>query len=769
MNGVRSISMRKGYWLTALAAAVLLAASSGTAWAQSVGFSKSSVTVMEGADGEDKGPAQIVDIRISGLTAPSDGPPADLGNLASGLGMLTITHEDLDEGIVDVDARSGTQRLWLILEGSTALADSHMDTADDMNNGKVALSGMSNQFAYDNNGIIRLAIIDPVGDNNWKDDEFDIILNVSMAGVSNTQAKVTVTFSDVTVAPVVKFDPASIKLTERSQTTTTVTVAPGDDKALSDALETQVEAISTFVHLMVSDPDMVSVGEMGSSNVSKTGCYAEEPPVVYISGPVGTLGEMGDDDAGSFNLTTDIGDMYQTGVTLTIEACDETMDFRNAMLTLMPTASSLMGAADGPGDIGAGAGVSIDIESDEDVPVVTFSAPGLLVDEGEDTSVYIVTTTMQGDEVGEVDLSVSGEALITLSQKGTALTANADGTYTADFGESANTRLTISADDDESLYDDQQKTAAVTIVDANGATIGDEDAVTVTVNGKGVAPEPEPEPEPEPDAIPTVSFTSTAVPIDEGGNGVVSIGVVDEDEVGVDTVMVSMSGSAMIALYQDGSALEAGADGNYAADPSADITVGSEPDEELMDGELKRAMLTIVDAEAYDLGDNGSVTITVNGDSNVPGPLPSISFLSTSLTLKEGASSTVRLQRTGDFRGDPGTVMVSMEGDAVLSLSKSGNALADDGMGNYTVSLDSETFTELTVTSDSDPDLVDGAEKSATLTISDGYGAVAGDSAMLTIAVIGSTAVPALPLVGQLLLALFLMVGGARLYRRRNG
>ena len=31
------------------------------------------------------------------------------------------------------------------------------------------------------------------------------------------------------------------------------------------------------------------------------------------------------------------------------------------------------------------------------------------------------------------------------------------------------------------------------------------------------------------------------------------------------------------------------------------------------------------------------------------------------------------------------------------------------------------------------------------------------------------TAVPALPLIGQLLLALFLMAGGARLYRRRQG
>ena len=34
MNGARSTFMRKGYWLTALAALVLLAASSGTALAQ---------------------------------------------------------------------------------------------------------------------------------------------------------------------------------------------------------------------------------------------------------------------------------------------------------------------------------------------------------------------------------------------------------------------------------------------------------------------------------------------------------------------------------------------------------------------------------------------------------------------------------------------------------------------------------------------------------------------------------------------------------------
>ena len=74
--------------------------------------------------------------------------------------------------------------------------------------------------------------------------------------------------------------------------------------------------------------------------------------------------------------------------------------------------------------------------------------------------------------------------------------------------------------------------------------------------------------------------------------------------------------------------------------------------------------------------------------------------------------------------------------------------------------------------SHSDPDLMDGdmASKSWKLT-EDGVRAAPtiGEDYWFTVDVRGSTAVPALPLVGQLLLALFLMAGGARLYRRRQG
>ena len=72
MNGARSTYMRKGYLLTALAAAVLLAASSGTAWAQSFGFDKTSGSVMEKAFIE---PGNV----------SSKHPPLEIKVLANGL------------------------------------------------------------------------------------------------------------------------------------------------------------------------------------------------------------------------------------------------------------------------------------------------------------------------------------------------------------------------------------------------------------------------------------------------------------------------------------------------------------------------------------------------------------------------------------------------------------------------------------------------------------------------------------------------------------
>ena len=79
-----------------------------------------------------------------------------------------------------------------------------------------------------------------------------------------------------------------------------------------------------------------------------------------------------------------------------------------------------------------------------------------------------------------------------------------------------------------------------------------------------------------------------------------------------------------------------------------------------------------------------------------------------------------------------------------------------------TVSFDGSANAELTIRALGDESLEDGEEKTATVTITDASGANIGDPRTVTVTVVGSTAVPVLPLVGQLLLALLLTAGGAR-------
>ena len=79
---------------------------------------------------------------------------------------------------------------------------------------------------------------------------------------------------------------------------------------------------------------------------------------------------------------------------------------------------------------------------------------------------------------------------------------------------------------------------------------------------------------------------------------------------------------------------------------------------------------------------------------------------------------------------------------------------------------ESSATAELMVTEDMEPDSGTNDNMGEMLVL---YGMVDGESTNSLTFTIWDQAVPALPLFGQLLLALFLMLGGARLYRRRQG
>ena len=243
MNGVRSTYMRKGYLLTALAAAVLLAASSGTAYAQSVGFVGTSATMGEGASPAATTPEPVtVEINVSGLTLVGA-----TENAEDGLGTLSIRHDADDEieageaGSV-VERTRDARRIWVdsrssALDEAEFLAQNEVTevAAQHGGSGKGHLYGIDDAtiLPYDDNGVIRLILIDPAfldaagtpADNNWQDDTYTMRLITTEAADANpasvptpSPADFKVTVVDNSAQPTIEFSTSSLVLTERSVT-----------------------------------------------------------------------------------------------------------------------------------------------------------------------------------------------------------------------------------------------------------------------------------------------------------------------------------------------------------------------------------------------------------------------------------------------------------------------------------------------------------------------------------------------------------------------
>ena len=467
MNGVRSIPMRKGYLLTALAAAVLLAASSGTAYAQSIGFSGSSNSVMEGATPDEKTPAPIVvTINISGLTLEGDDADRE-----DGLGTITIDH-NADTAYPGQATRSGDQqRVWIdgessALDESETVSDNNL-TEHTMLSGKYGLP-TGGEIHYDNNGVIRLVIIDPDGDGNWMDNSFIMDIESDELGISASPGSYKVTVVDTSVQPTAKFSKTSLALTEETQTSVPVTITVGvgaDDTAPAGlaSLTNQIQFTTSPAGAAVLD-----------------GCVADDDDDVISLTLNGIAAEGTEDD--TWQVTAGAGS--DVAATIGVEACGDMSGFNDEMVTFSFVGMSLAGVPTGYGNVAAGPDLVVTVRSEgEEKPTVTFATTSIAIDEGDTNTVAIIADGKLGPEVGSVMVSVSGDAMVSLWQGMDMLEAGADGMYAVDLGGSANTILTISADSDRALEDGMTSSATITIESANGALIGDRDSLTVTVSG----------------------------------------------------------------------------------------------------------------------------------------------------------------------------------------------------------------------------------------------------------------------------------------------
>ena len=434
MNVARTIFMRKGYLLTALAAAVLLAASSGTALAQSVDFTKDGGSVQEGATSvSTTAPLLTVTIAASGLPAgpagnDSDGNATDRQKAIDALGDVTLQTVNVGSG--------GTDVVTVTTPGDIDDAFADSDTVN--------------------------VTITPTDDDDWKDESFSLKL-LSTSNIA-TGRPFSGTVLDDEAVPTASFSRTSIRINEESSTSVSVAIGVGTN----ETIPADFAALTGNLQLIASPADAVS----------STTCVADtDAAFVPLSIGGATQGAAPDDD--TYTITKDIG-TYGTAAAVTLTACGDMSGFRDTSVTLSFDAASLVTTA---GDVSAGPPATITIESDESAPTVSFATTSVLIDEGSSNTVAILADGTLGPEVGMVMVSMSGDAMLSLWQGNAVLEANAAGMYAIDLGGSANTILTISADSDRALEDGMTSTATITIEEASGANIGDRDSLAVTVNG----------------------------------------------------------------------------------------------------------------------------------------------------------------------------------------------------------------------------------------------------------------------------------------------
>ena len=220
MNGARSTFMRKGYWLTALAAIVLLAASPGTALAQTLtGFSTTSVTVTE---------------------ADTDGVVVKVTK--SGEGVITAVY-----GTITLNVPTG---LMVSPNGSLTF---------DEGSDEIALTITADA---------------ETNAQNWLNEAYNLTLTTASDGqppVTNSVLRVMV--DDAQDAPTAKFAPTSVTLNAHNSTNVNMSVDAADalDAALGELSNTATNT------LMVKVAPADALGEDGPITITVGGAAAEEP------------------------------------------------------------------------------------------------------------------------------------------------------------------------------------------------------------------------------------------------------------------------------------------------------------------------------------------------------------------------------------------------------------------------------------------------------------------------------------------------------------
>ena len=492
MNGARTTFMRRGYLLTALAAVVLLAASPGTASAQSsLGFVGTSGSVAEAASfeaGAFEGPHAIT-IRGTGIpTSPTRRTAVlNAAELAvTGAGRYAIVNPAGGAPIVAPTA----------LDPATAidLQATHFNAANEAT--LLVLQGAR----------------DGATDGNWLDERITFTLSAGPATGINPNVYV-VTVDDPDVAPVAKFDAPSFTLTEGSERMVALDIVSGTT-GRSTGLPSAAKASTGnggMVTISVSNHDMVTIGGADSgcapTAASGTNLLGQTRKAIHIELATGDWPAPDAASVSAFGrtarLTTTVTvenlantDAATGTADVNIIACD-VAGFRNQSVTLTilgsPSAAGLVEAVTKPaaekrGDITIGSPLTVTVDSDEAAPTLSFSPTDVTIDEGDSVSTRLIADGSSATEVGMVKLMVEGDAMVDLYHEDTML-EEMDGYVMVDMGMSNSVKLTAMSMSDPDLMDGDMAYKAWKLMEGSSdAMIGDDYWFRVDVRGSTAVP-----------------------------------------------------------------------------------------------------------------------------------------------------------------------------------------------------------------------------------------------------------------------------------------
>ena len=337
--------MRKGCLLATLAAAVLLAASAGTALAQPlrIGFVALRGSVNEGAtvDADSEHPLLKVTVRAWGLPAGAVGEGAD--------GQPTARQQAIDAlGEITIETKGIGGR-----QAATIFPVYDTDAALDED----AVFAESDTFHV---------TITPEPDVDSKNDEFTLWLRSTEPIQTGAAFRGTVIDDDPLATAT--FSRTDIKVGEDSTTRVSVRVAAAEGKNFPTVADTQGNAGIVLKATPAAAVDVADCPTEGEPDFALR-IWSETETLTFHP------------RRGELTIDKDIANYERGPAELRLTACGDMSGFRDSRITLAFKESSLSTPA---GRIAAGPPAVIQVLNDDPIPSVSLGSPTLTIDEGQD-------------------------------------------------------------------------------------------------------------------------------------------------------------------------------------------------------------------------------------------------------------------------------------------------------------------------------------------------------------------------------------------------